>query len=46
MMGIRKGTVRDEPVCLEDVMPTVLEMAGVDCPFGLGVSPEWRLVKT
>jgi len=30
--GLRKGSVVDEPVCLEDIMPTLLEMAGVDVP--------------
>jgi len=30
--GIRPGTVLDQPVGLEDLMPTVLEMAGVDVP--------------
>ncbi len=31
-LGIRKGAVCNEPVGLEDVMPTVLDMAGIDCP--------------
>lgn len=30
--GINSGTVLDHAVCLEDVMPTLLEMAGVDIP--------------
>jgi len=30
--GIGAGTVLDQPVGLEDLMPTMLEMAGVDCP--------------
>lgn len=31
-MEIRAGTVVDRPTCLEDVMPTVLSMAGIDIP--------------
>lgn len=30
-----RGTVSDLPVCLEDVMPTLLEAAGADCPVGI-----------
>ena len=30
--GIYPGTVSHEPVCLEDVMPTLLEMAEIDIP--------------
>ncbi|WP_127583493.1 arylsulfatase [Paenibacillus koleovorans] len=30
--GIRPGTVIDKPVCLEDIMPTILEMVGLDIP--------------
>ena len=30
--GIRTGTTHDTPVCIEDLMPTILEMAGVGCP--------------
>jgi len=30
--GIKAETVLDKPVCLEDVMPTFLEMAGADVP--------------
>ena len=30
--GILPGTVIHEPVCLEDVMPTLLEMAGIEIP--------------
>lgn len=31
-LGLRPGTVVDKPVCLEDVMPTVLAMAGLESP--------------
>ena len=30
--GLQRGLVPDRPVCLEDIMPTVLEMAGVEIP--------------
>jgi len=30
--GLKRRLVVDEPVCLEDIMPTVLEMAGVEVP--------------
>ncbi len=30
--GIPKGSVIDQPVCLEDVMPTVLDLADVEIP--------------
>jgi arylsulfatase A-like enzyme len=30
--GIQSGHVADQAVCLEDIMPTLLEMAGVDVP--------------
>jgi arylsulfatase A-like enzyme len=30
--GINPGTVSQEPVCLEDVMPTLLEMAKINIP--------------
>ncbi len=30
--GVRAGTVCDQPVCLEDLMPTLLELAGVPIP--------------
>ena len=30
-----RGSVKDTPVCIEDLMPTVLEMAGVDVPDGV-----------
>lgn len=33
--GIRPGTVVDQPVCLEDIMPTVLDLAGVPVPSGV-----------
>ena len=31
-LGLAGGAIADEPVCLEDLMPTVLEMAGVEIP--------------
>ena len=31
-MGLSAGNVCDRPVCLEDIMPTCLELAGVDVP--------------
>jgi arylsulfatase A-like enzyme len=50
--GIRTGTVVERPVCLEDVMPTVLDLAGVSVPDSVegrsvlplarGESAEWR----
>lgn len=30
--GLRSGEVESTPVCIEDVMPTLLAMAGVACP--------------
>jgi arylsulfatase A-like enzyme len=30
--GVKTASVCDEPVCLEDIMPTVLDMAGVPIP--------------
>jgi arylsulfatase A-like enzyme len=30
--GVQAGNVVEEPVCLEDIMPTVLEMAGLEIP--------------
>ncbi len=30
--GVRTGTILDAPVCIEDLMPTVLEMGDVDVP--------------
>jgi arylsulfatase len=30
--GLKRRLVVDEPVCLEDIMPTVLDMAGVEVP--------------
>ena len=30
--GIKRGSAVDKPVCLEDIMPTVLDMAGVEIP--------------
>lgn len=50
--GLNTGSVSDAPVCHEDIMPTVLEMAGVSVPDTVeggslmplmrGESPEWR----
>jgi len=34
-MNFAAGLVFDKPVCLEDVMPTVLDLAGVELPPGL-----------
>jgi len=31
-LGFRGGMRVDQPVCLEDVMPTLLGLAGVECP--------------
>ena len=31
-MGIDPGQIKDVPVCLEDIMPTLLDMAGVPIP--------------
>lgn len=33
-MGFKSGTVSESPVCLEDIMPTLLEAAGADMPSG------------
>ena len=30
--GLRKGTVDSTPVCIEDIMPTLLDMADVEAP--------------
>jgi arylsulfatase len=50
--GIAPETVRDEAVCLEDIMPTLLDLAGVAIPGTVegkslaplmrGESPAWR----
>ncbi len=50
--GIRPNTVVDQPVGLEDVMPTLLDMAGIPIPDGVqgrsilplarGEKPQWR----
>jgi len=51
-LGFPRGQVLDHPVCLEDVMPTLLELAGVAIPDSVegrslvpllrGESPPWR----
>ncbi len=51
-LGLASGAVCDRPVCLEDVMPTVLELAGLEVPESVegrslvpllrGESPDWR----
>ncbi|HJN27553.1 MAG TPA: sulfatase-like hydrolase/transferase [Candidatus Latescibacteria bacterium] len=33
--GLRKGTVDSTPVCIEDIMPTLLDMADVEAPEGI-----------
>ncbi len=33
--GLLAGEVNDTPVCIEDLMPTVLDMADVACPDGV-----------
>ena len=50
--GIQPGTVVDQPVCLEDVMPTCLDIAGINIPESVdgrsilpllrGERAEWR----
>jgi arylsulfatase len=51
-LGLRPQTVVNRPVCLEDVMPTVLELAGCETPPSVdgtslvpwlrGEQPAWR----
>jgi arylsulfatase A-like enzyme len=31
-LGFKRGLRSEQPVCLEDVMPTLLELAGASCP--------------
>ena len=50
--GIEPGTVIDEPVCLEDIFPTCLDLAGIPAPGSIdgrsllpllrGERPAWR----
>jgi arylsulfatase A-like enzyme len=50
--AMHRGLVADQPVCLEDIMPTLLDMAGVDIPDSVdgssltpllrGEEPPWR----
>ena len=37
-LGLKAGTLNHDPVCLEDVMPTLLELANAPCPQVDGVS--------
>jgi arylsulfatase A-like enzyme len=51
-LDIRQGTVLDKPAAIADIMPTVLDMAGIDCPETVegrsllpmmqGKKEEWR----
>jgi len=51
-MELPKGKVINAPVCLEDIMPTILDMAGIDIPESVdgksmlpllnGQEAEWR----
>ena len=51
-MGLSSGATVDAPVCLEDLMPTVLDLAGLDVPPSVegrslvpwlkGETPAWR----
>ena len=44
-LGLRRGAVVDTPVCLEDVMPTLLDLAGAPIPAtveGRSLLPLWR----
>jgi len=34
-LGFTPGQVTHEPVCLEDLMPTILELTRLDCPDGV-----------
>ncbi|MCE5278294.1 MAG: sulfatase-like hydrolase/transferase [Planctomycetaceae bacterium] len=34
-LALARGGVCDQPVCLEDLMPTLLELAGLECPAGV-----------
>jgi arylsulfatase A-like enzyme len=43
--GIESGRVCDQPVCLEDLMPTILDLAGCDIPpsvDGMSLAPFLR----
>lgn len=33
--GLQRGSVNETPVCIEDLMPTILAMADVPCPEGV-----------
>ncbi len=43
--GIEPGTVIDEPTCLEDIMPTCLDAAGVEIPESVDGRSLWPLMR-
>lgn len=43
--GLKRRSVIDQPVCLEDIMPTILEMAGIDVPPSVDGRSLWTLMR-